>query len=108
MEINENTQKSETFDKSAEYSAEIIPLMHKLEEACERIGIPYLVHVVFLENDEGIGCGTLMNGCGKSGYGATQCEMLGNMAANEISGESMVKAAIAAGLAAGIIQRGGR
>lgn len=109
MEINENIEnRNEHFDKEAEYTAEVVPLMRQLHAACEKIGLPYLVHVVYMENNVGAGCGTLMSQCEKTGYAANRCALLGAIAANEISGESLVKATLAAGLASGIIQRGGR
>ena len=108
MEVNENIERntSDNYSKEAEYAADIVPLMKQLEEACERIGLPYLIHVVFKEDEESIGCGTLMSVCGKSGTAANRLALLGAMAANEFNGEALVKAAIAAGLASGILKRG--
>ena len=104
MEIIENTSKN--YNMKAEYAAEIVPLMMQLSEACERIGLPYLIHVVYTETADGIGTGTLMDKSGKSGYAADQCALLGAMAAHKINGDALVKATLAAGLESGIIKRG--
>lgn len=95
MRINEE-RESQNFDKQAEYTAEIIPIMHQLEEACERIGLPYVVHVVFREDDCGVGSGTLMSNCGKQGIGGHKVACIGAMAAGKIGPSDILAAAVAA------------
>ena len=105
MRINsERENQNQNFDKQEEYTAEIIPLMHQLEEACERHGIPYVVHIVFREDDGGIGCGTIMNNCGKHGNGGCKVSVLGAMATGKIGPSEIMAAAVASVIEA----KGGR
>ena len=77
--IEEN--QNEAYDKEAEYGARVAPLLFQLDKECERIGLHYLVHVVVRECDQGIRARTFLNVCGRSGYGAARCKLIGNLAA---------------------------
>ena len=64
---NKNTATEQPFDKEQVYTAEVVPIMEKLEEVCERLGIPYLVWAVYRESDDAGGCGYIGSSAGQRG-----------------------------------------
>lgn len=58
--------KEQTFDKKDEYMQDVVPLLEKLKETCDKHGLPYLFWVVFEEDENHVGQGILMNSRGQS------------------------------------------
>ena len=77
--------KEQTFDKKDEYMQDVVPLLEKLEETCDKHGLPYLFWVVYEKSDEGHGAGILMDArnampmmalCGNIADGTISFDML--------------------------------
>lgn len=73
--------KEQAFDKKNEYIQDVVPLLEKLKEACDKHGLPYLLWVVYEKSDEGNGAGILMDARGAMPMMA----MCGNIADGTIS-----------------------
>lgn len=52
-------EKETIFDLTEQYKEKIIPLAESLMNACQEIGLPYLMHFVIANNDEGHSVGVL-------------------------------------------------
>lgn len=77
--------KEQAFDKKNEYMQDVVPLLEKLIEVCDKHGLPYLFWVVYEKSDEGHGAGILMDArgvmpvmamCGKIADGTFSFDML--------------------------------
>ena len=53
--------KEQAFDKKNEYMQDVVPLLEKLIEVCDKHGLPYLFWVVYEKSDDGHGAGILMD-----------------------------------------------
>lgn len=94
----DHADENKYFDKKAEFYAEVQPLMHQLEEACEKHGLPYVVHVVFLNDDEKIGAGCIASICGRNCAAAYRAHIAGMFVSGKLKMEQLAEAALAASL----------
>ncbi len=60
VEKNE-TKQSQAWDELEYYDKEIVPLLKELSEKCDSRKIPHLFHVMFSDNAEKKGVGTVMH-----------------------------------------------
>ena len=84
------TTAQQEFDKDKEYTEEVIPVLEKLVEVCDKHGIPFFVHCVFKCKQDGKSChvgrGVIMHNQGLTGFDEVRrMSILGNVSNGNFS-----------------------
>ena len=83
-ETTDTSAYTEIFDKKQAYFDEVVPVLEKLKEVCEKNGLPLLAWVIYQHDEETTGHGCLMIAPGE--YGAVKkMGLLGNIADGSLS-----------------------
>ena len=72
-------EKEIIFDLTEQYKDKIIPLAEQLTNACQEIGLPYLMHFVIANNDERQSVGLLASAQDKHCIATGKMMMVANM-----------------------------
>jgi hypothetical protein len=72
-------EKEIIFDLTEQYKDKIIPLAEQLINACQEIGLPYLMHFVIANHDEGRSVGLLASAQDKHCIATGNMMMVANM-----------------------------
>lgn len=71
--------KEAIFDLTEQYKEKIIPLAEQMMHACEEIGLPYMMHFVVANNDEGRSVGLLASAQDRHCIATGKMMMVANM-----------------------------
>ena len=96
--------KEQAFDKKDEYMQDVVPLLKKLNEVCDKHGLPYLFWVVYEKSDEGHGAGILMD----ARNAMPMMALCGNIADGTFSFDMLASAFKMYEAFKGIARRGGK
>ena len=92
MKMEEN---KEFFDKEQVYKDEVIPLMKKLNDVCDKNGIPHMIWIVYLSDKVKTGQGLMFNAAEKEGHEIEKMHVLARIANDDIRVETLASAALA-------------
>lgn len=86
-------EREEYFNKEQVYKDEVVPLMKKLNEACEKHGIPHMIWIMYLNDEKMKGQGIIFSDEHKAG--TEKMAVLANIANDTIGIEALASAALA-------------
>ena len=95
-ERNENKDESigeVIFDKKQQYTDDVLPLMQQLQDACEKHGLPFMIWVIYSNDNKVVGQGLRVHA--QRSAGAAKMAVLANIADDTLGVEQLAGAALA-------------